>query len=165
MFSCLSVWSLLANTLLMIRNTISMHESSRSQLFCKIFFLKSFTNIHKNTPMLKFPLKKVASQSVSPENIRTFWEFWEFFKSNLFIEHFRASVSGCSSTRANYETHTNYSRIQNPVKYLIWNVFAKIVKGYQLTIFTKCSILDIWQDSEHASGLKLSYQFHHCSLQ
>ena len=32
--------------------------------------------------------------------------------------------------------------------------FAKIVNGYKLlTIFTKRSILDVWQGSEYASGI------------
>ena len=32
--------------------------------------------------------------------------------------------------------------------------FAKIVNSYvPLTVFTKCSILDGWQDSEYASGV------------
>ena len=37
--------------------------------------------------------------------------------------------------------------------------FAKIVNGYQLlTIFTKRSILDIWQGSEYASSI-MTYLF------
>ena len=34
--------------------------------------------------------------------------------------------------------------------------FAQIVDGFQsLTIFTKRSILDVWKDSEYASGIYL----------
>ena len=42
-------------------------------------------------------------------------------------------------------------RIHTPLKYLKWTVFAKI-DFLKLAIFAKCSMLDVWQGSEYATG-------------
>ena len=45
-------------------------------------------------------------------------------------------------------------RIHNPAKHLRWNVLPKVFKGSKPSIiFSKHSILDIWQCSEYASEL------------
>ena len=44
-------------------------------------------------------------------------------------------------------------RIQSPVKYLGWSFFGKVAKGFQsLTVFAKCSILEVWWSSEYTHG-------------
>ena len=81
-FLCLLVCNLVANTVLMIRNAIPIHGSSRSQLFYKMVFLKNFTNIHRKTSVLKSPFNKVAGQSAFPfliffKGYRQVWGFTE----------------------------------------------------------------------------------------
>ena len=80
--------------------------------------------------------KKEISQHVNFVKYLTptsFWSFWNTFwlKINKRVEA--------------YSEHWQQSQIE---------LFAKIVNGFQpLIIFTKSSILDVWQGSEYASGV------------
>ena len=50
-------------------------------------------------------------------------------------------------------------RIQNPAKHLRYSVLQKKVNYWKpLTIFEKCSILEVWQGSEYTSAQKYTGQ-------
>ena len=55
--------------------------------------------------------------------------------------------------------YTFQRRIQNVAKHLM-ELCEKIVNGWKpLIIFAKCSILDVWSGSKHASAFRLCVEY------